>query len=206
MARKNKLETEKEAACTVWVCCTICMFGLPTCFCLFQKVLCTPLCLSMHCIKQISHSHRSAAIVVWRALRRRRLHDDVGHVNGEISGLLGRLKAREENITGSTLLTGPLLIHTSLFVSLHYTHDPVCTCVCTLPFSGRTIDWEWQSCCLASYSELQDWPSVLLSVIVLRVSEEVARCMLFTGVKGFVSVAKWWQTSGRESPDLLSED
>lgn len=96
----------------------------------FKKVLCARLFLSMHCIKQISHSHRSAAIAVWRALRRRRLHDDVGHVNGELSGLLGQLKAREENITGSVLLSGPLLIHTSLFVSLHYTHMNTCAHVC----------------------------------------------------------------------------
>lgn len=59
---------------------------------------------------------------------------------------------------------------------------------------------------MASYSELEDWPSALLSAIVLRVSEEAARCMLFTGVKGFASVVESWQTSGRESPDLLTEN
>lgn len=121
----SKLKKKLRALCAL-VCCTICMFGLPRCFRLFQKVLCAPLCLSMRCIKQISHSHRSAAIAVWRALRRRGLHDDVGHVNGAISGLLGQLKAREETITGSILLSGPLLIHTSLFVSLHYTHMNPC--------------------------------------------------------------------------------
>lgn len=64
-------------------------------------------------------------------------------------------------------------------------------CVCalwvsTLPFSGRIIDWEWLSCCLASCrgAELWHWASALLNVIVLMVSDEAARCMLFTGVKG----------------------
>lgn len=66
----------------------------------------------------------------------------------------------------------------------------------TLPFSGRTIDWEWLSGCLASCCgpELRDWASALLNAIVLRVSEEAASCMLFTGVKGqgqmFGSVVK----------------
>lgn len=94
----------------------------------------------------------------------------------------------------------------SICVSPLHTHEPVCARVCTLPFSGRTIDWDWQSSCLASYSELEDWPSALLSVIVLRVSEEAARCMLFTGVKGFASVVERWQTGGRDSPDLLTEN
>lgn len=56
----------------------------------------------------------------------------------------------------------------------------------TLPFSGRIIDWEWLSCCLTSCraAEFWHWASALLIDIVLRVSEETARCMLFTGVKG----------------------
>ena len=37
-------------------------------------------------------SHRCAALAVWRARRRRRLHDDVGHITGVISALLDQLK------------------------------------------------------------------------------------------------------------------
>lgn len=78
-----------------------------------------------------------------------------------------------------------------LFVRLcvKLVHDFVCACsllVSTLPFSGRSIDWEWLSCCLTSCegAEVWHWASALLNAIVLRVSEEAARCMLFTGVKG----------------------
>lgn len=39
-------------------------------------------------VKSKRFSHRCAAIAVWRALRRRRLHDDVGHIKGVISALL----------------------------------------------------------------------------------------------------------------------
>lgn len=41
-------------------------------------------------------SHRCAAITVRRARRRRRLHNDVGHIAGEISALLDQLKNRKQ--------------------------------------------------------------------------------------------------------------
>lgn len=68
----------------------------------------------------------------------------------------------------------------------------------TLPFSGRIIDWEWLSCCLTSCRgpELSDWASALLNAIVFRASEEAARCMLFTGVKGQGQdkcLGQWWK-------------
>lgn len=57
----------------------------------------------------------------------------------------------------------------------------------TLPFSGRNMDWEWQRCSLVSCRARWAWPSPLPSAMVLRVSEEAARCMLFTGCETFHS-------------------
>ena len=86
-------------------------------------------------------------------------------------------------------------------------------CVNTLPFSGRTIDWEWLSCCFTSCWELWKWASALLNPIVLRVSEEAARCMLFTGggvkSQGQIFLGQWWKgtdkTRGRDMTVLLCE-
>lgn len=47
------------------------------------------------------YSHRRAAVAVWGAFRRRRLHHDVGHVTGVIAALLDLLKRQEVKLNGS---------------------------------------------------------------------------------------------------------
>lgn len=56
----------------------------------------------------------------------------------------------------------------------------------TLPFSGRNMDLEWLRGCRTSCwgSKLWERATVSLSTTVFRVSEERARCMLFTASDG----------------------
>lgn len=73
----------------------------------------------------------------------------------------------------------------SILVSAKNTREEFLRPLRTLPFSGRTMDWEWQRCCLTSCRVRWGWRSPLPSAMVLRVSEEAARCMLFTGCHKF---------------------
>lgn len=138
-------------------------------------------------------SHRCAAITVRRARRRRRLHNDVGHIAGVISALLDQLKNRKQwssaqlsvcvcayVLCDNYLLTG--ISVSSFSLSKHFMSlCGACAREANTLLSGRIMDWEWLSCCLTSCrgAESSHWVLVSLNAIVLRVSEEAARCMLF---------------------------
>lgn len=93
------------------------------CWCCFSALQCFCRCFrqSARCVEHGrggSRSHRGAAIAVGGALRRRRLHHDVGHVHRELSARLAALEAGEEeeeeeegNITGWRLN----ILHHSIF-------------------------------------------------------------------------------------------
>lgn len=162
--------------------------------------------------KRGAFAHRCAAITVWGAFRRWRLHHNVGHITGVISALIDQLKRQEVELNGALQFW---LNVDLLFGCFDFMHFFFCVCLLqscapgagTLPFSGRNMDWEWLRGCRTSCwgSELWERATMSLSVTTFRVPEERARCMFFTASdrRGMHVIGRRWNKPATEGEMLI---
>lgn len=146
---------------------------------------CLPLCgiaKEYYNTKRGAFAHRCAAIAVWGAFRRWRLHHNVGHITGVISALVDQLKRQEVELNGvqKSWLNVDLLLVFCFFLILCIFFF-LCLSAAKLCSGGRYLAVLRQEHGLGMTEGL---PDIMLGIRVVAAGDRVAQRHHVQGVGG----------------------